>query len=258
MPRFVSLKATVLILLASLTLGVALRSYAQPTGKFNDAVTRSALAAEIVAKLSQLPEQQMIPRALIDRAEAIGIFHCQKIDLLIEHGVKCPGAISRRLQNGWSLPAYFRLFAGGFGRPNSALGDAPVVILLFNDRLALELLTKSGKLKGEKQALAGPVGPTAAHEIDTFHAVHVIAYGYNTKGLWGRNLKETSWLKTMGIGDEKINQNLYRRKGAEVLAGASIDRASLPSGVTDFQKALERYWPADEPNSQTTTRLTRK
>lgn len=224
MRRLSSARVQKIFLIATFTLTVVWPSFAQKSasGKFNDAVKRSAVAAETVAKLSLLPEQQTIPRALIARAEAIGLFRCEKIDLLLEHSIVCPGAISRRLQSGWSLPAYFRFIGGGFGRPNSALADLPVVIVLFNDDEALSLLTKHGELKNERQAVAGPVGLISSDEIERFHQAHIIAYAINAKGLWGRNLKEDSWLKMMGFGHDKINERLYRHKGTEVLAGAVL------------------------------------
>lgn len=58
--------------------------------KFNDAIKRSEAAAELIGKLAQL-SQNGIPKELIDKAEAIGVFPCRKTDLLIEHAVLCPG-----------------------------------------------------------------------------------------------------------------------------------------------------------------------
>ena len=79
----------------------------KPPQKFNDAIKKSEQAAEIVAKLAGLSDKG-ISTQLIDASEAIGIFPCHKIDLLLEHAVLCHGSISRHTKTGWSLPAFYK------------------------------------------------------------------------------------------------------------------------------------------------------
>jgi hypothetical protein len=44
--------------------------------------------------------------------------------------------------------------------------------------------------------------------------------------------------------DNNINEPLYGARGREVLAGRKVDSASLPSGISAFQEALQKYFPA--------------
>jgi len=214
---------------------------AQKPQKFNDAIKRSETTAEVITKLAELP-QNSIPRELVDKAEAIGVFPCKKTDLLIEHAVICPGVISRHLQNGWSLPAFYRFGGGGFGRPDPALRESAVMILLFMDKESIEWLGKALGLNDERQAQAGPLGSITSDQQAELANVHLIAYAIRKDGLRGENLKDGFW-KRSGLGqDNNINQGLYGIKGHEVLSGKAIAAASIPSGISAFQHALEKYY----------------
>ncbi len=79
-----------LVILLSLSI-VAAGQKTQP--KFNDAIKRSEAAAEIIERVIGLSERG-IPKQLIEKAAAIGVFPCKKTDLLIEHAVLCPGSDS--------------------------------------------------------------------------------------------------------------------------------------------------------------------
>ena len=210
--------------------------------KFNDAIKRSEGASELIIKLAQLP-QNGIPKELVDKAEAIGVFPCKKTDLLIEHAVICPGVISRRLPDGWSLPAYYRFGGGGFGRPDQALRDSGAMILLFMDKNSIGWLEKGILLKNEKAAAAGSLGTMNVEQKERLRNAHIIAYSYRKDVLVGRDLKESGFLRGIALGqDRHLNENLYGIKGHEVLAGKNISSTSLPTGITAFQQALKKYY----------------
>jgi lipid-binding SYLF domain-containing protein len=237
------MKLGILIFVALTMQALTLASQAQKQApqKFNDAIKRSESAAEVITKLAQL-SQNNIPKELVDKAEAIGVFPCKKTDLLIEHAVLCPGVISRHLQNGWSSPAFYRFGGGGFGRPDPALRQSAAMILLFMDKESVEWLDKAIALKGEKQAQAGPVGSITKEQRIELANAHILAYADGKDGLRGQNLRSGSW-KAIGLGqDNNINQGLYGIKGREILAGKVISAASIPSGISAFQQALERYY----------------
>lgn len=209
--------------------------------RFNDAMKRSESAAEVITKLAQL-SQNGIPKELIDKAEAIGVFPCKKTDLLIEHAVLCPGVISRHLPSGWSLPAFYKFGGGGFGRPDPALRQSAAMILLFMDKESIEWLGKAMGLKDEKQAQAGPVGSISKEQMAKLANAHIIAYADRKDGLSGQNLTGGFW-KEIGLNqDNHINQGLYGMKGREVLSGKTISYASIPTSISEFQQALEKYY----------------
>lgn len=210
--------------------------------KFNDAIKRSHAAADVVARLAELSENG-IPKELIDRAEAIGVFPCKKTDLLLEHAVICPGVMSRHLQRGWSAPAFYRFGGGGLGRPDSALSGSSVMILIFMDKQSVDWLSKSLVLKKEKEARAGILGPLTREQIAELATdTHIIAYSIRKDGLRGENLSSGFW-KGVGLGeDNNINKGLYGIKGVEVLLGREIASESVPVEVFTFQQALQKHY----------------
>lgn len=237
------MQSRILVLLALTIVTLAQTSRAQkhaPQG-FNDAIKRSEAGAEVISKLAQL-SQDSIPKELIDKAEAIGVFPCKKTDLLFEHAVVCPGVISRHLQSGWSLPAFYRFGGGGFGRPDPALSQSAVMILLFLDKESVEWLDEAISLNAQKQAQAGPVGSITQVQREELANAHIIAYADRKDGVKGVSLKDLFWKKT-GIGqDNHINEGLYGIKGHEVLSGKTISATSIPSEISAFQQALEKYY----------------
>jgi len=230
------LSLTILILSAT--------SLAQRTTppKFNDAVKRSQAGADVVTRLAELSDNG-IPKDLIDKAEAIGVFPCKKTDLLFEHAVICPGVMSRHLQGGWSAPAFYRFGAGGLGRPDSALSETSVMILIFMDKQSVDWLSKSLLLKKEKQARAGILGPLTREQIvELANNAHIIAYSIRKAGLRGENLSSGFW-KGVGLGeDNNINKALYGIKGVEVLLGKEITSKSVPAEIFSFQQTLQKHY----------------
>ncbi len=242
------LRILIFLSLTIVAMTQALNAQKASPQKFNDAISRSESAAELITKLAQL-SQNSIPKELIDKAEAIGIFPCRKTDLLIEHAVICPGVISRHLQSGWSLPAFYRFGGGGFGRPDSALGQSATMILLFMDKESVEWLGKAITLKGEKQGHTGPVGPVSKEQRVELENAHILAYAHGKDGLTGQSLRSGSW-KGIGLGeDNNINERLYGLKGREVLSGKAISSASIPSSISEFQKALEKHYSRQATSS---------
>lgn len=222
----------------------AVSSPAKPTPqKFNDAIKRSEAGAEVITRLAQL-SQNGIPKELIDKAEAIGVFPCKKTDLLIEHAVICAGAISRHLQTGWTQPAFYKFAGGGFGRPDQALGNSATIILLFMDSLSIDWLREILRFAGEKEAKAGPLGSITSDQRSELAKAHIITYADRKGELTARDLRESS-ARAIGLNqDNHLNQQLYGMKGHEVLAGKKIDPASLPNGIAAFRDVLQKYYPS--------------
>jgi lipid-binding SYLF domain-containing protein len=208
-------------------------------GKFNDAIKRSKASAEIITMAAQVSPNG-IPKELLDQAAAIGVFPCKKTDLLIEHAVICPGAIVSRTQNGWSLPAFFRFFGGGFGRPDPALGQSNAIILLFMAKQPVDWLST---LRNAREAIAGPLGSLTEEQKSELVNARVIAYALRKDSLSGETLKSGFWKSVGVVEDNKINKPLYGMKGREVLTGREINSASLPAGISAFREALQKYRP---------------
>jgi SH3 domain-containing YSC84-like protein 1 len=220
--------------------------------KFTDAVERSRDAGRIIELLALVPEGDL-PRELIDRAEAVGVFpRVEKEVMLFTHMTLGYGVISARSEGGWTRPAFYAFGGGGYGNP-FASGDTYGVLLLFMTKDAVAAFEKGGvKLKGERKALAGPIGALGDAQRKEIEGAHVLAYAYYNGRLRGTTFGKSFWKSFALNPDNNINKPLYGMKGREVLAGKEANAARLPDGVDAFRAALQKYYgarPAQAPSS---------
>lgn len=211
--------------------------------KFAHAIERSGDAGRIISLLALVPDSGL-PKELIDKAEAVGVFPKVRKEsglfLTMSEGF---GVISVRQDNGWSLPAFYAFGGGGYGNP-LAKSEASAVILLFMTKDALSWFEKGGvPLKNEKKALAGPVGTISEAQRKELEGAQVLAYSYYNGKLDGTAFGKSFWKSFALNPDNNINTPLYGMKGREVLAGKKIDPSTVPAGISAFQEALEKYFP---------------
>ena len=210
--------------------------------RFEKAVERSTDAGRIVELLAIVPEAEL-PEELVDRAEAVGVFpKVEKQVALFTHMTLGYGVISARSEGGWTEPAFYAFGGGGYGNP-FAKGDTFGLILLFMTKDAVSAFEKGGvKLKGQRRALAGPIGKITDEQRKEIEGAHVLAYAYYNGRLKGTAFSAGFW-KSFGLNpDNNINKPLYGMKGREVLAGKKVDASSLPAGIDAFRASLQKYY----------------
>jgi hypothetical protein len=100
------------------------------------------------------------------------------------------------------------------------------------------------KLKGEKKALAGPVGIITEEQRKELEGAHILAYAYFNGRLKGTTFGKSFWKNFALNPDNKINKPLYGMKGREVLAGKKVEIASLPAGIPVYQEVLQQHYGA--------------
>src|SRR2546423_8406734 len=122
--------------------------------KLADATRNAQEAADTFTAIMNVPDKG-IPRDLLDKAEAIGVFEVIKAGFIVG-GRSGHGVISRRVKGGWSAPAFYNLGGGSIGLQIGA--SSTDFVLLFLNPAALGGLLK-GKLEigGEGSVAAGPV-----------------------------------------------------------------------------------------------------
>ena len=217
---------------------------ASAQNKFPDAIERSVSAGRIIALLAAGPDSGL-PKELVAKAKAVGVFpKVEEQTALFTKVTGGFGVVSARAENGWTAPAFY-LFAGsGYGNP-FAKGEIYAVILLFMTEDAVAAFEKGGvPLKGERKALAGPVGTITDEQRKAIEGAHILAYTYYNGNLKGADFGKSFWKKFALNPDNKINKPLYGMKGREVLAGRKVDTASLPAGIPAYQEALQKYYGA--------------
>lgn len=216
--------------------------------KFAHAIERSADAGRIISLLALMPESGF-PRELLDKAVAVGVFpKVEKVTALFMHGSQGYGVISARQEDGWAPPAFYGFAGGGFGKP-FAKGDVKSLILLFMTKDAVAAFEKGGvEFKGNKKAVAGPVGVISDEQRKALEGAQILAYYYYNGKLEGNTL-ETGFFKNFGLNpDNNINTPLYGMKGRQVLSGRRVERPSLPAGLLAFPEALQKYYGETRSN----------
>lgn len=209
--------------------------------RFAHAIERSGDAGRIISLLALVPDSGL-PKELIDKAEAVGVFPKVRKEtglfLTVTDGY---GVISVRQEGGWSLSAFYQ-FAGRGSL--FAKNEESAVILLFMTKDALSWFEKGGvPLKNEKKALAGPVGIITDEQRKELEGAQILAYAYYNGKLDGTAFGKSFW-KSFGLNpDNNINKPIYGMKGREVLAGKKLDPSTVPTGISAFQEALDKYYP---------------
>src|SRR4051794_26787302 len=118
------------IIIFSLTLALLLSAPAFAQNKFPKAIERSEDAARIIELLVVGPDSGL-PKELTDKAVAIGVFpKVEKQSALFSQASQGYGVISARLENGWTLPAFYQFGGSGFGNP-FAKNEMYGLVLLF-------------------------------------------------------------------------------------------------------------------------------
>lgn len=192
----------------------------------------------ILPLLTAVPEQS-IPRELIDKSSAIGVFpKVERETLYFTHMIHGYGVISVRRNDDWTMPAFYQFSGGGYGNPFSSKENYGVV-LLFVGQDTVESFEQGGvRLNKEKQTVAGPVVTITDVQRKELEGARVIAYAYYNGRLTGVEYNNRFSLNP----DNNINTPMYGVKGREILAGKEPDPARLPEGIAAYREALRKYY----------------
>jgi lipid-binding SYLF domain-containing protein len=202
--------------------------------KLADATKNAQEASDTFTEIMNVPDKG-IPRDLLDKAEAIGVFEVVKAGFIVG-GRSGHGVISRRVKGGWGAPAFYNLNGGSFGLQ---IGAAKLeLILLFMNTGAIEsLMQDKFEMGGEGSVAAGPVGRSAAASTDAQLKAQILSYS-RTKGLF-------AGLELKGVvisPDNNDNQPVYGIKANEILAPTKRWKITdMPAGVRIFPRTLARY-----------------
>jgi lipid-binding SYLF domain-containing protein len=204
--------------------------------KVNDAMRHSSAAAKVFDEIMAVPEKA-IPKDLLDKAEAVAVFPGVVKAAFIIGGSGGQGVISRRVDGGWSAPAFFNLGGGSFGAQIGAQ-KTDYVLLIMNDDGLKGLLKDKFEIGGEASIAAGPVGRTASASTDARLQAGILSYSRSKGAFIGASLKG-------GViaPDNDLNQAVYGLNASDILTGQNVDLAKLPVSVASFPKTLSRYSP---------------
>ncbi|MDX6557861.1 MAG: hypothetical protein QOF72_910 [Blastocatellia bacterium] len=232
----------IVVSLVGLALSVFPASAQKPTSeKFKHAIERSEDSARLLSLLAQ--PNSGLPSGLMAKARIVAVFpRASRQDALVRRFLQGYGVISSRQDSGWSSSAFYQ-FTSAPRKFSGSSDETLAVILFFLNEDALSWFEDGkSKFKGERAALLGPVnGPESKAQAPE---AQIVAYTYYNGKLNASNVDPDFFRDFILDQDNNINEPLYGARGREVLAGRKVDSASLPSGISAFQEALQKYCPA--------------
>ena len=226
--------AALLILVGS-SVAVAQSNRDRSTKKALAAAKQSAKAARVFDQIMATREKS-IPRDLIRRAEAVAVFPGVIKGGFIVGARGGSGVISRRVDGGWSAPAFFDLGGGSIGLQIGA-ASTDYVLLFMNEEAVQSLLGDKFEIGGEGSAAAGPVGRSASASTDLKLNAQILSYSRSKGAFAGLELKGVV-IKP----DKEDNLQVYGMSARDILTGADkIPMHKMPEGVRVFPETLARY-----------------
>ena len=148
----------------------------------NDRVVRAAV---VLREITNAPDKG-IPQDLLDKCHCVAVIPGMLKGGFIFGATYGRGLMSCRTTMGegpWSAPSMFVLEGGSFGLQIG--GQAVDLIFVIMNISGMEsLLDSKFTLGGDASVAAGPVGRTAAAEIDAWMSAKILAYS-RARGLFG-------------------------------------------------------------------------
>jgi lipid-binding SYLF domain-containing protein len=211
--------------------------------KFKDAIERSEDSARLMSLLAE--PNSGFPKELIDKAQIVAVFpQASKQEALVRRVLLGYGVISARQKNGWSLPVFYQFLSAPRKFSGTSEKTLALVLLFMNKDAASWFEKDKSKFKGDHAGILGPVGAVTEEQLRHMAEAPIVAYTYYNGKLNGSRIDPDFFKDFILDQDNNINLPLYIGKGHEVLTGKKIDSALIPSGISAFQEALQKHWPA--------------
>lgn len=235
MKKTQTLSISLLIVLFTFAVAFAQGTRERSTKKTEAAAHQSSNAARVFTEIMGTREKS-IPRDLLDKAEAVAVFPGVLKGGFIVGGRGGSGVISRRIDGGWSAPAFFDLGGGSVGL-QIGVASTDYILLFMNTRAVDSLLSDKFEIGGEGSAAAGPVGRSASASTDARLNAQILSYSRSKGAFAGLELKGVV-IKP----DNEDNNQVYGMTARDILTGGNkISIEAMPEGVRIFPETLSKY-----------------
>lgn len=202
-----------------------------PGKELKAAVDRVDKASDVVEEVMKVRERA-IPSDLMDKAKAIVIFPGTVKAAFIVGGQGGKGVAVRRLEKGWSAPAFVNMAGGSVGLQIGGQ-KTDYVLLIMNDKGLKNLLEDKFEIGGEGSVAAGPVGRTAAASTNVTMDAEILTYS-RTKGIFaGISLKGVVISQ-----DQDMNQAVFQRSARQILGEPPVPAAEAPASLQKLSETL--------------------
>ena len=197
-----------------------------------------ARVKEAVVVLSEVmgAEDQSVPRALLEKAEAIAVFPSLLRAGFIVGGQRGRGIISVRDQESgtWSAPAFLTITGGSIGAQIGA--QAVDLVLVVQNRRGLEQLVRNQfRIGGDAAVSAGPVGRDVSAATDIQLRAQILSDS-RSRGLFAGVTLNGSTIRQDRDANERFYGQPYRTPQIvfERLGGA-------PDPTAEWRAALVKH-----------------
>jgi lipid-binding SYLF domain-containing protein len=228
------IKLSAVVVALCLSLVSIAQAQSKDAKKLADATKNAQEAADTFTEIMNVPDKG-IPRDLLDKAEAIGVFEVVKAGFIVG-GRSGHGVISRRVKGGWGAPAFYNLNGGSFGLQIGA-AKLELILLFMNTGAVDSLMQDKFEMGGEGSVAAGPVGRSASATTDAQLKAQILSYS-RSKGLF-------AGLELKGVvisPDNNDNEPVYGLKANDILAPTKQWKITdMPVGVRIFPRTMARY-----------------
>ena len=187
-----------------------------------------AKASDVLDDMMEKPDRS-IPEELLEEADAIAVFP-RVINDAFTKGRAGDGIVLRRLENGWSMPVFYKLNRASFS-PQVGSKKTDYIILFMNDDAAQHLQDDKFELGGEGSFDAGPADQAAEAGTDGSSPAGILTWSRSKGPFVGASLTGAAITP-----DDGRNLAVYGMYARELIASQKIVLKRVVSkATTDYQ-----------------------
>ena len=190
-------------------------------------------ATDVLRKIMKVPDKA-IPRELLEKAEAIGVFPSVVKVGFIVGGSGGDGVVARRTTNGWSAPVFYNIGGASFGA-QIGVEKTDYIMLFMNEGALRELLKDKLAFEGNLSFAAGPIGRTVGAATNATLDSGILIWSRSKGAFVGASIGGA-----VLTADNSKNQAFYKMNAGEILEkpeSVSLTDISVDlRGFTDIVK----------------------
>ena len=192
-------------------------------------------ATKVFRQIMSVPDKG-IPRELLEKAEAIGVFpNVVKAGFIIG-GRGGDGVVARRTANGWSAPVFYNIGGASIGAQIGAK-KTDYIMLFMNEGALRDLLDDKLEFEGDLSFAAGPIGRTVGAGTNLTADAGILIYSRSKGAFIGASIGGA-----VLTADNSINQAFYKMKAGEVLdKPESVNLTNVSADLRGFSDIVKLY-----------------
>ncbi len=192
-------------------------------------------ATKVFREIMGVPEKG-IPRELLEKAEAIGVFPNVVKAGFIVGGRGGDGVVARRTANGWSAPVFYNIGGASVGA-QIGVKKTDYIMLFMNEGALRDLLDDKLEFEGDLSFAAGPIGRTVGAGTNLTADAGILIYSRSKGAFIGASIGGA-----VLTADNSINEAFYKMKAGEVLdKPAGVNMTALPMDLRNFSETVKQY-----------------